>query len=95
MTLPKGLKAVRERAEEILQGSSSPVFREWARGNVALLDLIETLAGALEKCANDLEAEVKHRYGEPVHKALQHKFERDIKPVGDARAALDKYREFK
>lgn len=42
---------------------------------------------ALTECADELEAEVKHRYGDPVHPAMQSKFERDMQAVIEARAA--------
>lgn len=62
--------------------------------------LIDELVGALEECANDLQAEVEHHYivNDEVHPALQHKFDRDMEPVVKAYAALGsarKYREGK
>ena len=85
MTLPPGLQAVRERAASAMRHhpdfGSTPIPR--------LLDLIETLAGALEG--------IGQHSGEDDDGVLDEWTEAaafdECKDI--ARAALDKYREFK
>ena len=52
--------------------------------------LIEELLGALEECANDLESEVRDRWG--YDERLSHKLERDLAPVVQARTIIAKVR---
>ena len=91
MTLPPGLQAVRERASEM----NAKSFRgePWLMVTVdeanALLDLIETLAGALERYTERLPCEYNDR-----GYCQTHGCERPCK-VEVKLAALDNYREFK
>lgn len=52
---------------------------------------IAELEGALAACADDLEAEIKGRYGDPpptAHRDTVRRYDRDMATVRDARAAL-------
>lgn len=41
----------------------------------------------IEQLASELESELRHRYGWPdVHPAMQHRFDRDMATVKEARA---------
>ena len=54
---------------------------------------LELLAGLLDRLASDLESanHGEYRTAEgPLHPLQQRRFERDMKPVDEARAALDK-----
>ena len=54
-------------------------------------EVIRELRDALKLCADDLEAEVNHHYGETkTHPALAGKYEQDMEPVLQARAALSR-----
>lgn len=58
------------------------------------IDLIElaALKSALKECADDLEAYIKDHYldsGGNCHPALQHRYDRDIAPVLNARKLLE------
>ena len=49
------------------------------------------IARLAQECADDLETEVKSRWVNPdgsIHPALQRKFDRDMSPVIELRAAL-------
>lgn len=55
---------------------------------------VAALVGALEECADDLEAEISSRYSAVRHYACMAADEkRDMEPVIRARAALALYRE--
>jgi hypothetical protein len=53
-------------------------------------DEIERLRAALKECADDLEAEIMHRYGDTTHKYQREKQKRDqdMEPVIKARNLL-------
>lgn len=76
-----------ERARNEWEKSCSIMEAE----NRSLQKKVEMLREALKVCAIDLEAEVRNRYmnGGDVHPALRWRYERDMAPVVDARAALD------
>ena len=86
MTLPPGLQAVRERAEKVLAGpwAGDALATQLHADVPALLDLIETLAGALEAADTTLNSffpnQTYHEHTKPGHDAV--------------RAARDKCREF-
>jgi len=86
MTLPKGLQAVRDRAE----------FIAASRTDVpALLDLIETLAGALEEIHTEPKETWHGTPGDPTKPSWEY-YASCIEWCQDrASTALDKYREFK
>jgi len=42
---------------------------------------IEALKIALRECADDLESEIKERYGASIHPAMQRKYDKDMAPV--------------
>jgi hypothetical protein len=50
---------------------------------------VRELEAGLRECADELEWEIRARYGEPVHPAEQRKFERDMAIVVRARALLE------
>lgn len=60
---------------------------------VMVVDYCLSLKAAAKDCADELEAEVKHRYygskpDEPLHPAMQGRYERDMEPVEAVRALL-------
>jgi hypothetical protein len=77
------------------EGASLDVVgRANAAAIVAAMNSLESLleiARLAQECADDLETEVKSRWVDPdgsIHPALQHKFDRDMSPVIELRAAL-------
>jgi len=54
----------------------------------ALQERVRLLEATLTKCADDLESEIKYRYGENIHRALQRKFDADMQIIVSARAVL-------
>jgi hypothetical protein len=54
--------------------------------DAALLEYVSRLEAAAIECADELEAEVKDRWG--YDERLSHKLERDMAPVAEVRAAL-------
>ena len=93
MTLPPGLQAVRERADQTVEIAMSPIFRTQAKRELALLDLIEEMAGALDGQIDiwELASPLIERGDDP----LSVPFMAVHTPIERARAALDKYREWK
>jgi hypothetical protein len=56
------------------------------REQMEIADKLERVCASLRDCAADLEGELRARYGENVHPAMQRKFERDMSTVAEARA---------
>lgn len=80
-------------SREITFADGSKVVIESLPARDALLEEaaaeIERLRGLLKECANDLAAEIEHRYDRMKdHPAMMPKYERDMEPVTRARAAL-------
>lgn len=62
--------------------SDNPLGREAA-------DEIERLRGLLKACADELEDQVEGHYAQTKdHPAMKRRYDRDMQPVLDARAAL-------
>ena len=91
MTLPKNLQAVRERADKYTF-TINEAFTV-VESVPALLDLIETLAGALEAATQGMEYADKHYMTDSVA-AEMWSFCNGYEGSPNARAALEEYRNF-
>jgi hypothetical protein len=81
-------KAARDEAREAAVQSSEIAGEACIRAAAAEARVKELEAG-LRECADELEWEIRARYGEPVPPAEQRRFERDMAIIVRARALLD------
>lgn len=81
-----------KRYADETHGASMETAREIARAAIAAMPIAalraenEALRACLTECADDLESEVRDRWG--YDERLSHKLERDLVPVVAARALL-------
>lgn len=77
---PEGLMSAYGPLADAAIAAAQPIFEAQDRASE-----LETL---LKDCADDLEAEIKARYGDEIHPAMRAKFDADMAVVTAARAAL-------
>lgn len=80
-TMPNGVRMFWLKEAQVSIGTAN-------KADAELCSAAPDMAEALVECANDLEAELRDRWGDDPRVA--HKLERDLAPVVKARAALKK-----
>jgi hypothetical protein len=86
------LKSVAAREAKIGNGEMAGILERLAIVFGERVSEIAALRGALNECADDLEAEVEARYSHGIkeHPAMTPKYERDMESVVKARVLLTK-----
>ena len=77
-----------------LASMKAAAFQATEYARIRPLGYLDALEAILRELADDLEAELRARYGadhaDGIHPAMQPKFDRDMEPVLRARAALNR-----
>lgn len=78
----------REESGEYVEYAAEAAWQMFRARDVEVRKLRELLAQVTEELAEEVTGNYKSRYGDPIHPAMELRYERDMGTVYEARAVL-------